>query len=663
MYYPAGETTQVATITPDILLEGNISSCDTENYLIQLSDTGFVGYYFEGVGEVEVNQGSIYLYTITNTSGNSCFGTITIQGISSCPGINTVNFPPDLSLTIVGLNNPFSFDELTPESLVDNYGYSHEETSPTLPLVFGCNNLGVSYDDQLFYFDNESFEILRNWTVIDWLTGDIATQTQVIENNITLGLICDFLPNSADFGDCESGHTDSDDVEWPDDLMISDYRINPEELVSFSDVDPNDSKPILVNNANLYSVEYIDVLNQLEVNLMKVNRVWTISTINGNIATYTQKLDIDITGFASLVQANTISNRPIPDVILNNSILTNVDGIAYVNEEVMLVEKTDESRNGVTILDAVLIQKHILGLEQLNDLQIKAADFNLDDRISAVDIIQLRKNIQEVSDQYDSEWSFIDYTDSFDLAIEPKANFIGFKKGDVDDDANLGSSVSLETAYLNLEDVLINNGESYESKLQLRGEQLILGMEVHMYYDQNLITIDSMGSELPSAGFFTYNIDIPGEIHFTVTNSSTTGFNFSNEDFIKISFTANSNGLLNQAINDIQSRNSYIVNLDTELVSLEFEFVDQIDTGNKDISSHKEFFRVYPNPASDNLTFDFLESTPNNFKINIYNISGQLVTEHYNENNIDVSALHSGIHFYRLINDGQTYSGRITIVK
>jgi len=71
------------------------------------------------------------------------------------------------------------------------------------------------------------------------LTGEIETDVQIIHNIIFPGLICDFLPNTAPFGDCNSGHTMDDDVEWPTDLLdLADYRIKPAELELYSMVDP-----------------------------------------------------------------------------------------------------------------------------------------------------------------------------------------------------------------------------------------------------------------------------------------------------------------------------------------------------------------------------------------------------------------------------------------
>ncbi len=663
MYVPSGSATAIATITSDMLLEGNTSGCDISNYAIQIEDTGVVGFFFEGVGSVEVNQPGLYTYTITDPeTNNSCFGMLEISNFTSCPELSDITFPEDLELSIVGLTVANVFEQLAPESLVNNYGYTAEETEPIWDQSPLCGNLITVYSDELFGFDDDSFTLIRTWTALDWLTGNITEVSQVLTNSINLGLICDFLPNSTDFGDCDSGHTDTDDVEWPDDLSIADYRILPNDLIAFSQVDLNDSQPIIVNNASIYTLDYVDILAQLEVNQITVNRVWTIAANNVDVATYTQTIVVDITGFSSLVAVNTMTARPVEGVALTSMDMTNDVGVAFPSDldnlDPILI---DDYRNGVTIRDIVLTQHHILGLRDLNDLQILAADINGNNSVTAIDLVQQNNVILEMEPGTLSDWFFVDAPEN-ENTINPSKEFIAIKPGDVDDDADLGSPFIFQSGKLFLEDALINNGESYQSKIQYNGEDLIFGAEVHVYYDENLISIESLEANVENA-ILTYNIDIPGEIHFTLQNSEANGFSFSAENHINIAYSANSNGLLSQAIDNTQSRNSYVVGLDYQLFSLGLEFVDEISTSTKDIPNHADIFKLYPNPATDYITFDFINETPGNFKIDIYNINGQLVAEHISETNIDVSALHSGMHFYRLTQNGQTYSGRFSIIK
>ena len=56
--------------------------------------------------------------------------------------------------------------------------------------------------------------------------------------------------------------------------------------------------------------------------------------------------------------------------------------------------RDDDHINGVTALDLVLVQRHLLGLTRLDDpFKIIAADINGDGRVSAFDLVDLRRLI------------------------------------------------------------------------------------------------------------------------------------------------------------------------------------------------------------------------------------------------------------------------------
>ncbi len=58
------------------------------------------------------------------------------------------------------------------------------------------------------------------------------------------------------------------------------------------------------------------------------------------------------------------------------------------------VERNDAYRNGVSTLDLVRIQKHLLGIEPLTSpYDLIAADANNSQSVSAIDLVELRKLI------------------------------------------------------------------------------------------------------------------------------------------------------------------------------------------------------------------------------------------------------------------------------
>lgn len=112
--------------------------------------------------------------------------------------------------------------------------------------------------------------------------------------------------------------------------------------------------------------------------------------------------------------------------------------------------------NGVSVLDAILISKHVLSTQLLNTpFKMLAADVNSSKSITVLDIIEIRKLILGLETQFKSvpSWRFLvenfEFSDSANpwddffptvfqvpgLSIKP-LNFIGYKTGDTDYSAN-----------------------------------------------------------------------------------------------------------------------------------------------------------------------------------------------------------------------------------
>ncbi|NNE27099.1 MAG: hypothetical protein HKN09_09670, partial [Saprospiraceae bacterium] len=231
----------------------------------------------------------------------------------------------EISINQAGLSS----QDVSPELLVSNFSFNESDVMPTYINTTCVDGLAQTYADQVFNISAESFKIIREWTVLDWYTANYYQYYQLIRINLGNNLICDFLPNTAPVGDCDSGHTLDDDVEWPADIMIADHRITPDELETFSGIPSKDSRPVFYNaDASLYTSVYIDVLISLSTTTLILDRQWTVGrsdnpTVNWE---YSQKITVDITMFSNLVTVNTIFNRPMPNVNLNDQTATDLTG-------------------------------------------------------------------------------------------------------------------------------------------------------------------------------------------------------------------------------------------------------------------------------------------------------------------------------------------------
>ena len=137
----------------------------------------------------------------------------------------------------------------------------------------------------------------------------------------------------------------------------------------------------------------------------------------------------------------------------------------FGGEYIVRPVKDGDTRNGVTTLDLVKIQKHLLGIELLSSpFQYIAADANNSESITAIDLIQLRKLILGFYDVLpnNTSWRFIDDAHVFPdpqnpwisewpetYSIKPfmtnmnDVNFDAVKIGDVNLSANLHAGNSI----------------------------------------------------------------------------------------------------------------------------------------------------------------------------------------------------------------------------
>jgi hypothetical protein len=129
-------------------------------------------------------------------------------------------------------------------------------------------------------------------------------------------------------------------------------------------------------------------------------------------------------------------------------------GVHLGDDYTIIPERNDNHRNGVSTLDLVRIQKHLLGRELfVSPYQYIAADANNSESVSAIDLIEIRKLILGIYNQFpkNKSWRFVDkafpiqidhpwpFSESIsiqDLAGNDLDNdFIGIKIGDVNNTA------------------------------------------------------------------------------------------------------------------------------------------------------------------------------------------------------------------------------------
>lgn len=195
--------------------------------------------------------------------------------------------------------------------------------------------------------------------------------------------------------------------------------------------------------------------------------------------------------------------------------LYSFDLIPNFNYEIT-AEKNINFINGVTTLDLVLIQKHILGLQTFDSpFKTIAADTDNNGQITGADIIAIRRLILGFTDVFPNEqesWRFIDPNETFENVYEVFPydeildvnfttgsnlinDFLGVKIGDVNQTAKpeeFNSNVdtrSGKTLDLILDNVNLNAGEIKEIPVYASNFDDMIGYQMSIEFDIEKVSI------------------------------------------------------------------------------------------------------------------------------------------------------------------------------
>jgi subtilisin-like proprotein convertase family protein len=233
--------------------------------------------------------------------------------------------------------------------------------------------------------------------------------------------------------------------------------------------------------------------------------------------------DVDIAEMVNVVGTVTTPNHDYMgaiDVYLtsdeeNRVTRTDSDGnYAFTNlqalqDYLITAESDNDPINGVNTLDLVKIQRHLLGIKAFDSpLQILASDADNNNRVTAGDIIVIRKLILGVYDEFSQgqkSWRFINgglnisLDDPFPIEDGIKINDInenrdhqnlmGIKIGDVDGDATINArnseikTRSEKELVLTIPDRKASYGEEVNIPVSLGQSADLLGMQFSLDYD------------------------------------------------------------------------------------------------------------------------------------------------------------------------------------
>jgi hypothetical protein len=376
----------------------------------------------------------------------------------------------------------------------------------------------------------------------------------------------------------------------------------------------------------------------------------------------------------------------------DKSMMTGVDGqYAFDNNAMGLsyaleAAKNDDHLNGVSTLDLVLIQKHILGLDQLDSgFKVIAADINRDDNVSAIDLVELRKVILGITNEFtnNTSWRFGDGAQTFENEMNPFAtfveainvdfltensnnDFIAIKIGDVSGNAIANSlqvdSRSNTTVTFAANDQLVNAGEIVSLTVNSSDFE---GMNAFQF------TLNTAGLEFTNA--FSGAIEMSNENvavfdgQLTAAWTSVDAISSSDElftlEFRALTDTRLSNAIsMTSSITPARAYNSELERFNTALVF-------NTEEGST-VGSAFELMQNSPNPFENATTIGFTLGEAGPATLTVFDVTGKTVRVEngsfdrgYNEITLTKGELGtSGVLYYQLESGDFTATRKMILI-
>jgi len=380
----------------------------------------------------------------------------------------------------------------------------------------------------------------------------------------------------------------------------------------------------------------------------------------------------------------TLNQEMIEDVLItkNNAVskLTDIDGeYAFRSNQMyksyeLEAYKNDDSLNGVTALDIVMIQQYLLGLSEFSGpADILAADINNDGRISAVDIAELRRLVLGQIDSFSNHtsWIFIPADPGlnesnphiYDDKIEIEEltghmldqDWIGIKIGDISGNALTNSNKALGRS---------NNKISLElPDMEMSpDEEIVVPFYVNQYIHLMAMQISVTGS-FDIVGISSSLLDISPEDYMLSQDYRSVKIVWTNPDIIEtkdselfsLVIKPTQAGNLSEVLQLNIDHDNVIYDAQREDYEVDIAFDDEL-SGNRTNRDH--LYQNEPNPFTDFTNVPIYLSSDQEIELKFYDISGQAIlvrdislTHGLNEIRIDRSELgtSSGIIYYELI--------------
>ena len=535
--------------------------------------------------------------------------------------------------------------------------------NPTVEIWANDFNLGstdncTDSDDLIYTFENGSqfmdfdctelgIHSLDVYVIDECGNSDFCTTSIIIQAN---GDICDtvIIPIDTTINPIDTTINPMDTMVNPMDTMVNpmDTMVNPMDTTM---IDSNNARILIAGSV---FTENEEMLEELEILLNSME--------NGSFISE----DTDIEG-----------HYLFDDMIASDDYMVEPKS-AY------------DFLNGVSTLDIVVIQRHILGLETLDSpYKIIAADVNNSETVSAIDLLQIRKLILGVETSFEntnswrfvdsefvfadenSPWPFTEQIELNDLAQNTMTNdFVAVKMGDVTSDASVslldnGNVESRGVASFTAENQEFDEGESISINMTPSFENL-LGLQFALNFDFHMLKFEGIESSSFALSKDNYHVKSPGILVVSWSNAK---LQTMDSDLV-LRFTTLKNGSISESslsfVDDVLKAEYYSSTSNSQALDLNIKNpLTQID--------ELRLLQNNPNPFSESTDVSFYLPSAADATINLLDLSGKLIysmegsfNKGLNQVNIKSEAINGqGLIYYQLDTEFGTETKKMLLIK
>jgi len=333
--------------------------------------------------------------------------------------------------------------------------------------------------------------------------------------------------------------------------------------------------------------------------------------------------------------------------------MTNVSGgyafndLGYYDDYMVEPSYDQDPLNGLSTLDLVMIQRHILGIELLDSpYKLIAADVNNDSNINGLDLVELQKLILGVVTDFPQNDSWVFVADNYNfidqlnpwgyantininqlLVAELDADFTAVKVGDVNNSAAMATGKldtrSNSTFYLSAADQSYQAGDLVNVPFVVEQEATISGMQFTLEFDHERLLFQGIDGALVNVSDKNFALLNNHEGIITISISNANGLEINEGDIMFNAYFETKSAVKLSEVIGISSRvlASEVYTSDDEIKTVEYIF------RSKDFAYDQkvELFQNQPNPFADYTSIAFYLPSAQNVSLTVYQAEGKVI--------------------------------------